>query len=175
MLLRCPEEAIRPIFVPRFQPGLCEPANRSGTGGWAKWDYRNSGGSHRNGCTESRTFRKAARARIPSGLGAGAPFLRDTIPSSSLPRPAKVGSPRAPWPVSSLTLYLLSVPRTDRLGCTEVTPRRLTEFRNRSEASPSLSAVRLGHVLMPAAAVSHCCRPFITLGATSSSLEPPCR
>ena len=31
MLPKCPEEAIRPMFVPQFQPGLCEPANRSGT------------------------------------------------------------------------------------------------------------------------------------------------
>ena len=33
MLPRCPEEAIRPMFVPQFQPGLCETANRSGTRG----------------------------------------------------------------------------------------------------------------------------------------------
>ena len=33
MLPRFTEEAIRPMFVPQFQPGLCEPANRSGTRG----------------------------------------------------------------------------------------------------------------------------------------------
>ena len=33
MLPKCPEEAIRPMFVPQFQPGLCEPANRSGARG----------------------------------------------------------------------------------------------------------------------------------------------
>ena len=35
MLPRCPEEFIRPMSVPQFQPGLCEPSssNRSGTRG----------------------------------------------------------------------------------------------------------------------------------------------
>ena len=33
MLPKCPDEAIRPMFAPQFQPGLCEPANRSGTMG----------------------------------------------------------------------------------------------------------------------------------------------
>ena len=30
---RCPKEAIRPMFAPQFQPGLCEPASRPGTRG----------------------------------------------------------------------------------------------------------------------------------------------
>ena len=33
MLPKCPGEAIRPMFAPQFQPGLCEPASRSGTRG----------------------------------------------------------------------------------------------------------------------------------------------
>ena len=33
MLPKCPGEVIRPMFVPQFQPGLCEPANRAGTRG----------------------------------------------------------------------------------------------------------------------------------------------
>ena len=33
VLPRCPEDAIRPMFVPRFQPGLCEPSSRSGKRG----------------------------------------------------------------------------------------------------------------------------------------------
>ena len=33
MLPKFPEEAIRPMFAPQFQPGLCEPANHSGTRG----------------------------------------------------------------------------------------------------------------------------------------------
>ena len=41
MLSRCPKEAIRPMFAPQFQPGLCEPANRSGTRGvgYDLWPY----------------------------------------------------------------------------------------------------------------------------------------
>ena len=51
MLPKCPEEVQRPMFAPQFQPGLCEPANRSGTRGVGyilEWATHNLGSTEDN-------------------------------------------------------------------------------------------------------------------------------
>ena len=56
-------------------------------------------------------------ARVPLGLGAGVPFLSGDHPFKLAPAPSQGGFTT----LASAKLYLIylsSVPRTDRLGCT---------------------------------------------------------
>ena len=62
MLPKCPEEVQRPMFAPQFQPGLCEPASRSGTRGVGYLQERMRTPAD---TAESRTQVKAERLSRP--------------------------------------------------------------------------------------------------------------
>ena len=72
---RCPDEAIRPMFVPQLQPGLCEPATRTGwatpekktpvsfAASWRPWQQRPTGLpmglAHACACGDGHTHTRA--------------------------------------------------------------------------------------------------------------------